>query len=329
MWGLFLIGPPLLAQSPAQVIWTASPSTSDSLCLPFDAAIDPARGSVFVADIMCPRVIELDPQTGAVRRVIGREGDGPGEFRRPGLIAASSRRIAVYDLARGQVEVIRHGGEPVNRVSAGTMLFPKDLLLIDDSSVVVSGGRPIAGDHVAGITWARGASVTYGAPAPPPAPGGGDPRLLLDARLYVAGGAMLRAGSDTYVADAATGDVWRAGPGGGQRIAQGIGAAATLVSGFMRPVERNGAKMFSPWFRFPRVILLERRSPRSFLVFWTEQDRQLLTAYEASLGTAPPRRLASWRLSASSIVRLSGDDFIIVGLVDGEPQVQRVRLPVP
>lgn len=58
--------------------FAAPDSVDEELSYVTDMAID-ADGSIFVADLRLPHVLQLD-SLGRVRRVIGRSGGGPGEF---------------------------------------------------------------------------------------------------------------------------------------------------------------------------------------------------------------------------------------------------------
>lgn len=99
-------------------------------------------GQLLVLDPDAHRVVRLTPD-GAVDLVVGREGGGPGEFRRPARVAAAATgAFAVVDVARDRLI----------RFAADGMLL--DETPIRDSSIALTASGYIAHRyHFAGSTF--------------------------------------------------------------------------------------------------------------------------------------------------------------------------------
>lgn len=71
------------------------------------------RGNVFVLDAQLNQVVVFSPD-GEYLRAIGREGEGPGEFRRPSdIFLTPEGNIAVMQRMPGRIVVLTPEGEPV------------------------------------------------------------------------------------------------------------------------------------------------------------------------------------------------------------------------
>jgi len=82
---------------------------SERIAQPSDLAVAP-DGRLWIADGQAKQVVSVAPD-GTDARVLGREGEGPGEFRAPVAIAAGADRIRVLDAMNGRVDDFTLGGE--------------------------------------------------------------------------------------------------------------------------------------------------------------------------------------------------------------------------
>ncbi len=74
----------------------------------YDVALSP-HGDVYVVDYGFKRVLVVGPD-GAVRRTIGKEGSGPGEFGMPYVVRAGADSVWVLDAASNRVQVFDSAG---------------------------------------------------------------------------------------------------------------------------------------------------------------------------------------------------------------------------
>ena len=94
-------------------------------------------GGYFVADGLDPRIVLLDPGLDPVR-VVGKEGEGPGEYGLPRLLARADDRILVLDGGNGRVTYLTLEGDFV-----GSQRFPG---LANDIAAHPELGLLVAGD---------------------------------------------------------------------------------------------------------------------------------------------------------------------------------------
>jgi len=97
------------------------------------------EGNIYLLDAQLNQVMVFSPE-GEYLRSIGREGEGPGEFRRPSdMFITPDGTVAVMQRMPGKVILLTTDGEP-----AGNLAVPQP----DDGGMqMFSGGAP-AGDHV-------------------------------------------------------------------------------------------------------------------------------------------------------------------------------------
>lgn len=104
-------------------------------------------GNVYLLDSQLNEVQVYSPQ-GEYLRTIGREGEGPGEFRRPGgMFITGDGRIAVMQMMPGRIILLTPDGE-----GAGNHPIPEQ-----DGMMMFTGGSR-AGDSVVLATQAMGPS---------------------------------------------------------------------------------------------------------------------------------------------------------------------------
>lgn len=88
-------------------------------------------GGLYVLDRPNGRVVVFGPD-GAYRHQVGREGEGPGEFRLPtGLAVDGTGRIWVGDLLGGGLEVFDADGSHVSTIPVGTPGARPDLTTLE------------------------------------------------------------------------------------------------------------------------------------------------------------------------------------------------------
>ena len=128
--------------------------------------------------------IKIFDHDGTFMREIGREGDGPGEFRSIGGLDVIGGRIVVLDLTKGAVVILSSAGEYVTQHSyrfpeggpftpvgqnrivviantwrARVIEHPLHLMDLTTGAVTLDFGAANAGDEVTGLQWNFGQRV--------------------------------------------------------------------------------------------------------------------------------------------------------------------------
>jgi hypothetical protein len=109
---------------------------SELIGRPSDIALD-SEGHIWVADLLNKRVVLLG-RDGRLIRTIGREGDGPGEFRWPMTVVANDSLVRVYDPGHRAIQDYRpdgthladHPGAPVGPSWSGAALSVTGSLVV-------------------------------------------------------------------------------------------------------------------------------------------------------------------------------------------------------
>lgn len=106
---------------------------------------DPHGGELFVVDVSAHDVKVLAPD-GALRRTIGRRGEGPGEFNYPCDVAPDGDLLWLADTGNSRVQALRRDGtfhSTFGRTgdSPGDMAMPKSLALDRDGHLYVLDSR--------------------------------------------------------------------------------------------------------------------------------------------------------------------------------------------
>ncbi len=118
----------------------------DALTDPIDVVTDATTGDVYVAeshtDVTSPGLvgrISVFDRTGKFVRVIGRTGQGPGEFRTPHAIEFDSRgRLIVADRHNHRIQVLTKSGAFVEQIftfgrTSGLAIDARDVLYTSDA----------------------------------------------------------------------------------------------------------------------------------------------------------------------------------------------------
>jgi hypothetical protein len=98
----------------AKELWQAGGEGEDDVLFGVIAQIaSDDQDTVYVLDSQLNQIVILSPD-GAPVRTIGREGEGPGEFRRPSdMFLTAEGNIAVLQRTPGKIVLLTPGGQPV------------------------------------------------------------------------------------------------------------------------------------------------------------------------------------------------------------------------
>lgn len=133
---------------------------------PTDIDVD-ASGRVWVADSRNRRLLVVDP-AGGEPRLIGREGEGPGEFRAPARLAIADTLVHVVDAGNARVQQYRLDGTHVADHLIGDPMIGGGAVSRDGDVVAPTLGRDSALARVHALRDAPGRFI--GAPIVTPAP---------------------------------------------------------------------------------------------------------------------------------------------------------------
>ena len=143
---LFILILPVLVVMLTSYVWTAPSKTiwafsyfgdDDFLYMPSDIAVDHARSLIYIADSGNNRILVFDFD-GKLKKIIGREGQGPAEFSRPsGLFIFEDGGLAVADHYNKRIQFFDKSGEFVKLISPKTVDVA-DLILLDDKIYTIS-----------------------------------------------------------------------------------------------------------------------------------------------------------------------------------------------
>lgn len=112
---------------------------------PVAVAYDQSSDELYVVDVTAHDVKVLGPN-GNLRRIIGRRGEGPGEFNFPCDIAVDGDTIWVVDAGNHRVQGLTREGGPVVAFgqagdAPGDLALPKGIAIDRDGHVYVVDGR--------------------------------------------------------------------------------------------------------------------------------------------------------------------------------------------
>jgi len=124
--------------TPSKTIWSFSYfGEDDFLHMPSDIEIDQGRSLIYIADSGNNRILVFDFE-GKFQKIIGREGQGPGEFSRPsGLFIFEDGGLAVADHYNKRIHLFDKSGEFVKLISPKTVDVA-DLIFLDDKIYTIS-----------------------------------------------------------------------------------------------------------------------------------------------------------------------------------------------
>lgn len=306
------------AQAPSDppTLWrlAAGDERDTVLHLPAGIAVDHTRRIGYIADVSLPGVVILDLDRGLPIRLLAGKGNGPGEFNNPLDVAVSpdGHIIAVYDVGRRTVDLLRPDGSQIRRIPTGGFAFLKAMSVGNDGTVLLSGATG-AGGPLTSITWVTpDATVNTG-----PVPAGlthVDEGTAQQALLYAAGGPVHAAGDSAIMVEGTSADLYFVGRFGTRRIARGFGTPPDLLQQILRPGPRHrggdGPIQLTVSFNFPRAIWVEPISG-GYRALWSVQDSSIVRQVEYRQG-APARVTAAWRMTAARVARVDARSFLVL-----------------
>jgi hypothetical protein len=103
---------------PTKTIWSFSYFEEDDfLYMPSDIEVDHVRSLIYIADSGNNRILVFDFD-GKLKKIIGREGQGPAEFSRPsGLFVFNKGGLAVADHYNKRIQFFDESGEFIRMIS--------------------------------------------------------------------------------------------------------------------------------------------------------------------------------------------------------------------
>ncbi len=112
---------------------------------PVAAAYEPATGELFVLDVCAHDIKVLGPD-GTLRRIVGRRGDGAGEFNYPSDIAVGGGMIWIADTGNRRAQGLTQAGEHLITIgqagdAPGDFAMPKGIALDSEGHIYVVDGR--------------------------------------------------------------------------------------------------------------------------------------------------------------------------------------------
>jgi sugar lactone lactonase YvrE len=112
---------------------------------PVAAGYEPATEELFVVDVCAHDIKVLGPD-GTLRRIVGRRGDGAGEFNYPSDIAVGGGMIWIADTGNYRVQGLTQAGEHVVTIgqagdAPGDFAMPKGIALDGEGHIYVVDGR--------------------------------------------------------------------------------------------------------------------------------------------------------------------------------------------
>lgn len=118
--------------------------TGDTLFLGISDIEVRGNGNIIISEAMRGVVTELSPDGSFVRR-IGRQGDGPGEFRRPFMIELIRDNLYLFDNLNSRLTLYGPSGEYLSSLSTESFLS-NDLYKIEDGFLNINYDQLGSGD---------------------------------------------------------------------------------------------------------------------------------------------------------------------------------------
>jgi len=136
--------PPASTESTLEVLWSRGGDDDPDVMfgLPICVAADP-EGNVYVLDNQLSQIVALS-STGELIGILGREGSGPGEFRRPnGLVVLPDGKIAASQMIQARFECLTKDGVPAGSFGLGADGPQEGMVAL--YGAVMRGGTLLAG----------------------------------------------------------------------------------------------------------------------------------------------------------------------------------------
>ncbi len=117
----------------------------EDILRPAAVGYDPKAGDLYVVDVLAHNVKVLS-RRGVLRRIMGRRGEGPGEFNFPSGIAVEDDMIWLVDTGNHRVQGLNRAGDPVASFgqagdAPGDLALPKGVAVDSDGHLYVVDAR--------------------------------------------------------------------------------------------------------------------------------------------------------------------------------------------
>ena len=113
---------------------------------PIDLTFD-TENNIYVCDYQAHNIKVFD-SSGKFMKTIGREGQGPGEFRMPFYLAFAKGRLAVWELRNRRLSVLTSGGEFLKSIHMSpTEGWPRKIRSIPNGDFVIERMKTYVGDN--------------------------------------------------------------------------------------------------------------------------------------------------------------------------------------
>jgi hypothetical protein len=123
---------------PTRWLVPPDPDLNPPLATPVDIAADESTGRLLVLELQPPELRSYSLASGALVEVMGREGDGPGEYRHPIGVAVNADALAAVLSVDGRVTFWRDDGAPAGVVQSGPGLASEIMAALGDTFYVKS-----------------------------------------------------------------------------------------------------------------------------------------------------------------------------------------------
>ena len=305
-------------------LWSVAASDS-TFRQPSSVAVRSVGGRsahVMVTDVDGGEVVILSASTGDLVGRVAGSSSRAGGFAAPLLVAASQSGalVGVYDAGRHELSLMNSQYQVFLRIPVEPPLVnPKDMVVFDDSSVAVSGGRLAGAGGSQAVHWSGKEGLVSSGPEGPPA-------MADQARQIAAGGPMRQVGGhEVNLADALTGSIWQIGRGTHRQVTPRLRVADAGTG--ERILHSSATPGEQVWWSFPRAVMIDQIDSECYLLLWSLPDerRVLLMAATATHDTA----LASWVESVIAAEPMpDGEGVILLGVgASGTPFVARATFP--
>lgn len=237
---------------PTRWLVPPDPDLDPPLAAPIDIAVDEGTGRLLVLELQPPELRSYSLTSGELLEVIGREGDGPGEYRNPIGVAVNGDGLAAVLAVDGRVTFWRGADVPAGIVQVGPGLASDIMAARGDTFYVkldrfppddFSEFRPVTPDTALARAWYRDLELVR-------EPNRGPQKHAYAVAATTGGDLLLSPAGPDYV-------ILRIGPGG--KVIQNIARRE------IAPLERDGEEIEAIRERVRRGFAAAGRPPPAFI----------------------------------------------------------------